>query len=297
MEDHYTRVHAERVAVDCPDCEKTFVSDSGLADHRAKADETLYIDSLAADIATDIATTVKIHRSEARGLLQKARERSGNNCVYCNVPVAFSHSCAIAKAQREGAIFEQASKERLHSDRAYNDPKQVLLISCTICNIMKSRMQHTVLLPFFRTIAKDEPAQHDYSPVMSAERKHIRGNRSHHAIRDSGKTRLVGETASAEEYLELARNSGRVCAVMGLRGMFSSNSPARLSADRLVNTIDGVPTAHSVGNLRYTHAWVNLFLGLTFGVDGAARIDRYVSHIKTGAFEAAFLWTSPDFLE
>ncbi|KAJ3149493.1 hypothetical protein HDU86_006896 [Geranomyces michiganensis] len=293
MELHYTRAHTVRVAAKCADCEREFVDETALAAHLARAEETAYI----SDLAMHIVNAVNIPRSEARVLVQQARDRSGDYCVYCNVPVAFTSSCAIAKAQREGAIIEQASKERLYSHRAYNDPKQVLLISCIVCNIVKSRMRHTVVLPFFRTIAQNEPVQHDYSPVTSAERKHIRGAHTNHAIVDDGKPMLVGTTASLEEYVELARQSGRVCAVTGLRGVFSSNSPAKLSADRIANTIGGAPTAHSVDNVRFTHAWVNSFLGMTFGVDAAARIGRYVSHLRTGAFEAATAWTSPDFVE
>ncbi|KAJ3167997.1 hypothetical protein HDU88_001945 [Geranomyces variabilis] len=154
-----------------PTASKRLRAKRGLAEHIRRETEAFYIGALASSIASTSSTT----RAKGRELLAAARERSGERCVYCNVPIIFMSAYGVAKLQRGGSDVAQASKDRLDSKLAYTDPEQVLLICCTRCNIVKMEMPYARLLEFFEEIANDEggPAQ-DFSPLTVVERHQLR---------------------------------------------------------------------------------------------------------------------------
>ncbi|KAJ3163514.1 hypothetical protein HDU86_000094 [Geranomyces michiganensis] len=130
------------------------------------------------------------------------------------------------------------------------------------------------MLKFFEDVASDDGEQ-DFSPLSVKERNQVRELWRHCVRYDEKqrKERIIGTTVTFDQLVDLAEQSGRVCAETGLRGVFADWDAAMLSADRIVSRVDDFFAAHSMGNIRFTHAWVNLFLGLA---RAAEKLVNYV---------------------
>ncbi|KAJ3170245.1 hypothetical protein HDU88_008872 [Geranomyces variabilis] len=192
------------------------------------------------------------------------------------------------------------TKERVVPTLSYANLSNLRVV-CIVCNYFKRTLSLEALRNFFEEEESRAPLgdlESAARPLSDAEVAFVKRLHERHKEIDNapvGMRRLVGSTASADEYIAMASAAQGTCSITEIRGEWCHGA-RQLSFDRIVDAY--TPTtkrtdhhAHSADNVRVVLTGVNYYLGsATTSPRRFDHLKAWCERIKSGKWRNAYQW-------
>ncbi|KAJ3137358.1 hypothetical protein HDU90_002145 [Geranomyces variabilis] len=221
-------------------------------------------------------------------LLEMVGGLDAPHCMYCGVEMNVGAEC--------GDPRPMMTKERVVPTLGYANLSNLRVV-CIVCNYFKRTLSLEALRNFFEEEESRAPLG-DLGPLSDAEVAFVKRLHERHKEIDNapvGMRRLVGSTASADEYIAMASAAQGTCSITEIRGEWCHGA-RQLSFDRIVDAY--TPTtkrtdhhAHSADNVRVVLTGVNYYLGsATTSPRRFDHLKAWCERIKSGKWRNAYQW-------